>query len=134
VDISTSIPTILEEKKGKIKIYISTLPPKVEDDFLVKLKETLDVEEACKDLPFDKCFALLYGGIVLSVNSELERLEIKGCVKKQEKANGREFSIEEFIKNPYDCYSFDSETVCFYREPNNECKIIDNVGLRFIVK
>jgi len=134
VDISASIPTIIEERKGKIKIYISTLPPKVEDDFLVKLEETLDIEEACKDLPFDKCFALLYGGIVLSVNSELERLEIKGCIKKQKKGNRREFSIEEFIKNPYDCYSFDSDTVCFSREPNHECKIIDNIGLRFIVK
>ena len=134
MDILASIPTIIEERKGKIKVYISTLPPKAEDDFLVKLKETLDIEEACKDKPLDKCFALLYGGIVLSVNSELERLEIKGCVKKQDKKCGKEFSVEEFIKNPYDCYSFDRETICFSRESNNECKMIDNIGLRFIIK
>lgn len=134
MDILASIPTIIEERKGKIKIYISTLPPRVDDDFLTKLKETFDVEEACKDRPFDKCFAMIYGGIVLSVNSEIKRLEIKGCVKKLEKGKGKEFSIEEFIRNPYDCFSFDDETVCIYREKNQDCKVIDNIGLRFIVK
>ena len=134
MDILASIPTIIEERKGKIKIYISTLPTKIDDKFLAKLKETLDVEEACKDIPYDKCFAILYGGIVLSATSEIKRLEIKGCIKILEKGKGKEFSIEEFIKNPYGCYSFDDETVCFFREVSQGCKIIDNIGLRFIVK
>ena len=134
MDILASIPTIIEERKGKIKIYISTLPPKVNDNFLIKLKETLDVEEACKDLPFDKCFAMLYGGIVISVNSEIERLEIKGCIKRLEKGNGKDFSVEDFVKNPYNCYSFDNETICFSKEVSHECKMIDNIGLRLIIK
>mgnify|MGYP001772481218 CR=1 FL=1 len=134
MDILASIPTIIEERKGKIRIYISTLPPIVNDDFLVKLKEAFDVEEACKDKPFDKCFAMLYGGVVISVNSEIQRLEIKGCVKRLEKGYGKEFSVEEFIKNPYDCFSFDNETICISKEKNQDCKVIDNIGLRFIIK
>lgn len=132
--ILASVPTIIEAKRGKIRVCISTLPLTSQNEFLVKLKETFDIDESCKDIPLEICYALLYGGVVISTGSDFERIEINGCVKMVIDKEGKEFSVEEFIKNPYDCFSFDNMKLCFSEKVERDCKTIDNIGLRFIIK
>ncbi|BAB65541.1 hypothetical protein [Sulfurisphaera tokodaii] len=132
MDIISSTPTIVRLRKNNITILISTYPLITRSNFLERLKKTLNVEESCKDLSLAECFALLYGGIVISANSILERVELEGCFKESD--NGDEFEVEKFLKNPYRCFSFDNGKICFSKVKDENCKTIDNIGLRFIIK
>ncbi|WP_369609194.1 hypothetical protein [Sulfurisphaera javensis] len=119
-------------KKNDITLYISTFPLETEDDFLEKLKETFDVEEACDGKNMAECFAIIYGGIVISKNSIFKRIELEGYFKESDK--GIEFEINRFLENPYNCYTFDNGTICFIKNKEKDSRFVDNVGLRFIIK
>lgn len=130
--ILASIPTIIRKTKGEIVVYISVYPLITNNEILDNLKQNLDIEESCKDIDFAQCFTMLYGGIVISKNNTIKRIELEGCVK--EGVSSKDFDPNEFLHNPYDCYNFDQGTLCFSNKKENECKMIDNIGLRFIIK
>ncbi len=141
-----AIPSRIEKMAESYTFVFSVIPPIVsfqnssekEKDLLVKLKETYSIDEACKDQEKKFCYPAILGGIfIFNENVIVKRYETYGYICK-----GNEYSIanlnnlfEKMEKGEEWCFKFSDEEILCYKKNkiSQECRWIDNIGLRFIM-
>ncbi len=128
-----SVPSVIYLHSGEYTISVSILPIKSEGEIVDILKSTMRISE-CKDKLL--CYPHLFGGIFVFLREHvLSRIEFDGylCQGKE----GEDFNLEKFYeslkKKDFSCFKFDNDIYCFSKLKYEECKPIDNIGLRFIV-
>ncbi|MEM0164585.1 MAG: hypothetical protein QXW30_02370 [Saccharolobus sp.] len=139
-----AVPSIVEKKTNNLTFIFSVVPPivtiKNADDrtrkFIQLLSEVYDIKIACRDEDIKFCYPLIFGGVFVFSNNDMNRYEVNGylCKGKEENIKNINYLLSIIEKEEW-CFRFsDDEVLCHYKNKKfNECKWIDNIGLRFIM-
>lgn len=126
---------IMRETIDGVEVYFSVIPPIITSSkFIERLKESLDLNYACDNIPKAECFSLIFGGVTLSKKGFIENLPVYGYLTFNK--GKKLFNVEEFLNNPYDCFYFKNEDdgVCITKTSvGANSKFIDNIGVRAII-
>ncbi len=141
--IRAALPSLKEIRTDDFTVYISYVPPLITEadsgeggELLREIKRKMSTGSVCSD--FVKCFAWIYGGVVVYRRGVILRKELQGYVSFSPEAECNEEGINAFLtsldsgKDKW-CVKLDKDTISFSKTKRNGYRWVDNVGLRFIV-
>ncbi|WP_338603515.1 hypothetical protein V6M85_04470 [Sulfolobus tengchongensis] len=141
-----SIPSIMEKKADNFTFTFCVIPPIITlknaderaRDFILNLTKSYRLDEACKNRDKKFCYPAVFGGIFVFIDDTIiKRYEINGYLCKGNEQDVK--TINELFKHLEEgkewCFKFaDNEVLCYKKiKDSQECKWIDNIGLRFIM-
>lgn len=142
--MKVAVPDIVIMRKDAYTFTVAVIPPLISNTdgeigkFLRKLNETLSIERSCKDISEEYCYTMLFGGVNIFRNGViLKRFELNGYIEVLKEKIGEEFDIVSFYstvnKKEEWCYSFNNGSLCYHLKKCDNCRWIDNIGLRTLI-
>ncbi|AAY80295.1 hypothetical protein [Sulfolobus acidocaldarius] len=128
------MPTVIKRNTDNYVVYIAVIPPLItHGEIIQKLSSSMDIQDACRGYSKAMCYCMVYGGIVVEFeNGEFTHITVEGFVSNG--SNGDVFTLNKFLQNPYSCYAFNEDVLCFsLSKPFGSSRFIDNIGLRYII-
>nr|WP_238699157.1 MULTISPECIES: hypothetical protein [unclassified Sulfolobus] len=107
-------------------------------DFLSKLSKSFSIEIACENKDKQLCYPAIFGGIfIFNHDVIIKRYELTGylCNGKEETVKNVNQLFKQLEEGKEWCFRFDDNSILCYKKvkESEECKWIDNIGLRFLV-
>jgi hypothetical protein len=138
-----AIPTTTIDRFKDYFITISYIPPIItlsnSNNEFKKLLEKIYKENSL-NIEFENkllYYSSILGGIIIFLDKEpIVRIESNGYIIFNEANKGEEPDIKK-IMNTFtlgieNCFRFEYNTICYKKNKCDNCKWIDNIGIRFI--
>ncbi|WP_052349425.1 hypothetical protein [Candidatus Acidianus copahuensis] len=128
-----AVPKVIFYELSDYTIAIPTLPL-IQEGEVVKKISTMKIS-SCDDKL--QCYPSILGGIfIFRKRIPIARYEFNGFLCAEQR-KGEEENINQLIsslsKEEECCFSSQSSTFCLRKKKENNCYLIDNIGMRFIV-